>query len=104
MEVGDFAVIFGLPTGRVKQYLCSYSYISGMKFESRRRAVDGRDAVIVRRVHADGTPPETKGQVFYMDADEMGNQEAPEKAAKRAMARREALGDGRGRVLLENAP
>jgi hypothetical protein len=103
MEVGDFAVISGLPVGRVKQYLCTYAYISGRKFVSKRRTVDGRDAVLVRRLHDDGEAPQVQApQVFYMDADE-AQQNDPAKAARRAIERREALTDRRGAALIGNA-
>jgi hypothetical protein len=67
MNVGDAAIIRGVPIGRAKQYIYLYSYQSGKKFISRRKTgADGATYLAVLRVNDDGTEPAPTGVKYRM--------------------------------------
>jgi len=104
MDVGDFAMVYGVPQGRVVQYVSVQRYATGRKFACKARKDDtGRPYVLVRRYHDDGTPPRTDNpQVFYMDGAEQEREHALTLAREgvgtdpRTARRLEALQDTRG--------
>jgi len=109
MDVGDFAMIYGVPKGKVMQYASVQRYMTGHEFVCKARKDDtGRPYILVRRYHDDGTPPRGGNpQVFYMDGAEQAREYALSLGEgvgtdPRAAQRLEALQDTRGaRIAVE---
>jgi len=66
MAVGDVAIIRGVPIGKAKNYLYTYTYISGKRFTSVRK----ESALVVLRLSDDGSEPALTGTKHRM---EVGN-------------------------------
>jgi hypothetical protein len=69
MEVGDVALIRGVPIGRAKAYINTYGYNSGWRFVSQRRKDrEGGEFLLVLRLNDDGTEPALTGAKHIMEA------------------------------------
>jgi hypothetical protein len=70
MAVGDVAIIRGVPIGKAKNYLYTYTYISGKRFTSARKESATGDYLVVLRLSDNGSEPALTGTKHRM---EVGN-------------------------------